>query len=438
MMIKKTAWWPMLLLALAACQRADEVPLDTLPVERKRMIVQATDIPEVTTTLLSRLGSRSEERLFSVNAGEASYPFFIDWERIKQLVEPDGREVYTFGLAVTDGNPATFYNLVLKYNQNHEAHQPYILKYKMSDSFLAQYQATGSLVGFEGTVQKILINAPSVGIDRRGNAFLDPDGETPIGEPCSEETPLNDGPTPGSGNSGDPDPGSDNGASYQCTTYLITTTWYTQVCAGGSCTETVASIEYSYETECGWSSGSEAAGLETGCEPEEGEIPIVEPEEPCDTGDEILDNEGIQDKMENLWTNSQADGPMNSRLENGGWIINDGQGGISFQEIGPDWSKTPCGLDPPQNILANIPENAIGFIHTHPFYKGEDRRNVCGDGVRKKYKSGYSIDDLDFVATVASRLGDFGFAGYVMDGNRITRFNSLGSFQLKQYKRCSY
>ena len=104
----------------------------------------------------------------SVNDGESTSPFTINWDRIKQLVDSTGRETYTFGLTVDDNNPATFYNLVLRYSINHEAHTPFILKYKMSDDFLPQYQATGSLAGFEGTVQKILINRAAYS-ERRGN-----------------------------------------------------------------------------------------------------------------------------------------------------------------------------------------------------------------------------------------------------------------------------
>ena len=220
-------------------------------------------------------------------------------------------------------------------------------------------------------------------------------------------------------------------SSWDCTTTIDYREWRN---ADGTLIDVeILSVDVDCErTTTGSSSDELVCGLLSG------EIPILVPDKPCKTKDEYLDDPVIQSEMNKIWEESKSEGDMAQRLENGGWIIKDAQGGLTFQLIGDDWTKSPCGLDPPSNFLSNIPEGAVGFVHTHPFYRGEDRRNICDNNGRKRYKSGYSIDDLDFIARVAASQGDFGFRGYVLDGNKITKFNSLGNFQMQQYKRCSY
>ena len=133
-----------------ACERQDVEPIE-IPVETQRMVVTSDEIPRVTADLLNQLGVRSGTDRLSVNAGDGQIPFSIDWDHIMQLIEPDGREVYTFGMQVADDDPATFYNLVLKYSVNKEAYHPMVYKYTMSDDFLPQYLATGLLEGFRGS-----------------------------------------------------------------------------------------------------------------------------------------------------------------------------------------------------------------------------------------------------------------------------------------------
>lgn len=93
-----------------------------------------------------------------------------------------------------------------------------------------------------------------------------------------------DGNSPGGGGGGgnEPDPTGSDG-SYECVTYIVITTWYSQTCSASDCDEPVAiAQEQSTVTECGWSNGSDVAGADDDCEPEEGEIPIIEPEIPPD------------------------------------------------------------------------------------------------------------------------------------------------------------
>ena len=100
--------------------------------------------------------------------------------------------------------------------------------------------------------------------------------------------------------------------------------------------------------------------------------------------------------------------------------------------------KSSCGLDAPADIASNIPANAVGFIHTHPFKKGEDRRSICGENVEKKYVPGYSLADYEFILAVATVKGNFSFKGYVVDGDKITKYDFRGPSGQEQFKRCGY
>lgn len=157
---------------------------------------------------------------------------------------------------------------------------------------------------------------------------------------------------------------------------------------------------------------------------------------PCKTGDEVLDDESIQAAMDKLWKGSNTDKPLAERSENGGWIVKNSQGKLSFEQV--DWPSDPCGMNPPSNFMDNMPSNAIGFIHTHPFFKRERTRSVCGEGARKKYRPGFSKPDYDFLLYVIEQSGKFGFKGYVIDGNKITTYDFRGIGYQVQKKRCGY
>ncbi len=263
----KSAWFLAMMLIVMGCQRDDEVPFEEPP-SVKRMVVTAEDIPDVKNTLLQKIGITSEARLFSSNNGDKATELSIDWDHIKQLVDTTGRETYVFGIDDTDPDPHVFYNLVIRYSDNKEAHQPFLLRYKMDEDFFSEYVRTNSLENFRGTTQKIPINGTS-DTPERSRAFLDGDvGGIDVGEPCPEENPVNGG--------GGNDLGGGSGPTYECSQYLVTTTWYSQTCTRSGCEPPVEiGQEQSIVTECGWVNENSAAVGNDNCNPETGEIPIV-------------------------------------------------------------------------------------------------------------------------------------------------------------------
>lgn len=131
---------------------------------------------------------------------------------------------------------------------------------------------------------------------------------------------------------------------------------------------------------------------------------------------------------------------MSERSEQGVFITQDPETEyISYQNLPNDWQRTPCGIGVPNDWKSDIPENIIGFAHTHPFYEGEDRRSVCGD-VPESYTSGHSAPDYNFLLSIAEYKSDYSIKGYVLDGDNITVFNTItGSTGPEQtVSRCGY
>ncbi len=256
----------LVLLPVFGCQREGEIPFEEPPTV-KRMIVTAADIPDVTQTLLQKMGIGRDATLFSANSGGEVNELAIDWEHIKQLIDTTGRETYAFGIQDTDPDPRVFYNLVLRYSENQEAHQPFVLRYKMEDDFLEEYLQTNSLENFRGTTQKIMIKGVTDNPERSRAHLGGAGGGIILDDPCPED-PVNGG--------GGNDPGSGGGPTYECSSYLVTTTWYSQSCTREGCDPPVEiGQEQSIVTECGYVYENTAVGTENVCEPEVGEIPIV-------------------------------------------------------------------------------------------------------------------------------------------------------------------
>ncbi|MBZ9652202.1 hypothetical protein [Psychroflexus montanilacus] len=161
--------------------------------------------------------------------------------------------------------------------------------------------------------------------------------------------------------------------------------------------------------------------------------------ESCATNDEIINSQSIQSAFEDLWESSGAlspDIPMESRLEDGGWIIQNG-GSYEFVSFDSSWTRTPCGIDPPENWTSTIPSNLIGVVHTHPFYLGEDRRSIC-DRAEEEYIGGPSDEDYFFLTQVMNEVNDYNLLGYIVDGDLITSFDFTRTINLQTYQRCGY
>lgn len=158
---------------------------------------------------------------------------------------------------------------------------------------------------------------------------------------------------------------------------------------------------------------------------------------PCTTGDQTKDHIGIQGVFETLWEFSNTDLPIAQRVEQGGFITQDpasGDYGFVFVD-GAGITKTACGID--GNFQA--PVNTIAYVHTHPFFNGEDTRPVCGSEGEASYTSSHSFYDLTALQIFAAQTGNNFIKGYVLDGNNIITYDittqpGLGTIN----SRCGY
>lgn len=144
---------------------------------------------------------------------------------------------------------------------------------------------------------------------------------------------------------------------------------------------------------------------------------------PCNIGDPLIDdNVGIQGIFEGLWELSRTHLPIANRLEQGGFITfnqNSGEYGFTFISDA-NATKTACGIS--GNIQA--PPNTVAYVHTHPFFEGENTMSVCGSGGVTSHSSTHSQNDYLTLYDFASQIGNPLIVGYVLDGNNIDKFNT--------------
>lgn len=224
-------------------------------------------------------------------ANEGSEKFKIRWDHIKLLRDSTGQETYAFGIEDVDNDPKTFYNLIFKLTAEGTPYQPYLMKYSMTEAFAEQFYATGSLDGFSGSIQKIIIKDlysafPSL--------MVTPDTEEQmVGEPCPSNTQMEGGSSSGSSStggtgtsgSGSTDTGSseDQGSGFtmntRCEGYVQATDWFH--CFDASCSNKIYShTTYEYSTVCSTSyTLTSAAGTEDdACTKETEDTPIILPD----------------------------------------------------------------------------------------------------------------------------------------------------------------
>lgn len=169
--------------------------------------------------------------------------------------------------------------------------------------------------------------------------------------------------------------------------------------------------------------------------------------EPCITDDKVLDSKDFQESMKAIWDASNAADktvPLNERRETGGWIV-DNEGQISFIPF-QCFVSNPCGMLEVKDWRNEIPQDVIGYVHSHPFYKGEDTRSVCCNEnstkvdslFAKSYQNEPSQEDYVFLAEMMNETGKFfSLKAYVLDGDKISIImNMLGD--VKKHNRCGY
>ena len=275
---------------ITACQTDTVEPAP----ETIRQVVSAEDIPEVTSTLLNRMGLSNSTGKFSMNNGTIQSEFDIDWDKILQLIDTTGRETYTFGIKDNDGSPFTFYNLVIRFNEFGDAYFPFLMKYEMSEDFIPQYLATGSLQNFSGKITKQVVSMPASG-NNQHSYNADPDAPRMVnGNPnCpQDEINMNDG----NGNSGGGGPGGPggpigggNGGGYTvyevCDYYIHDEFWISSVCDanGENCTVSDIEVTSVITEECYTVTvnHTETPGSPN-CDTGNGDTPILDPNDECE------------------------------------------------------------------------------------------------------------------------------------------------------------
>jgi hypothetical protein len=160
--------------------------------------------------------------------------------------------------------------------------------------------------------------------------------------------------------------------------------------------------------------------------------------EPCETNDEVIDHLGEVGTFQQLWEQSNTTLDIEDRTERGGWIIETSQG-LQFQPFhkeGENWEYTACGINPPNSFI--VPENSIGWIHTHPFYPGEDTTPVCGEEGEEEYDPGLSGPDYWFMMTIIEATNNFSFTSYLIDGGKISSMDMMGLESENSFEPCGY
>lgn len=274
----------LLLFFIAACQSQDETPTE---LETQRHIVSSSDIPEVTSKLLSQLGLRNGGKGFSVYTEGNELGIAIDWDKVKQLIDTTGKQTYTFNVKDQDNDPNTFYNLIFQLSAENEPYQPYLMKYTMDDAFAAAYYSgQADFSNFQGTVKKIRVQGFG---NTTSNSYNDDEGgQVLVGESCPGGSQFNNNNNQGTAGSGGvsfgnpPVGGYDPEDDWMCEVYIQETDWWTCVSSAESthCRITETTYEITYEN-CGSNSAMSSSDDDGLCQPTDDSIPIIEPDSYC-------------------------------------------------------------------------------------------------------------------------------------------------------------
>lgn len=159
--------------------------------------------------------------------------------------------------------------------------------------------------------------------------------------------------------------------------------------------------------------------------------------DPCQTGIPIVDSITNQIVFEQLWEYSNVDDAiLSNRSEQGGFITEESDGTYGFTPFPSDWQYAACSISPPSDWINDLPQNTVAYVHTHPFFTGEDTRPVCGSDGDESYTSGASQEDYETLVAMANQLSNYNIKGIVIDGGGITVFDALQNINTEN--RCGY
>jgi len=169
---------------------------------------------------------------------------------------------------------------------------------------------------------------------------------------------------------------------------------------------------------------------------DEPDDPFEDPE-PCETGDEIIDDPAIQEAFSNLWESSNFGSddnpnPESERIEKGGFIVPAAGGGHVFQPMPShlinEEETGPCRIR--FSIPSDLPPGAI-YVHTHP-YKKNQLQNHCIPGKTLKYKNEVGVKDRKALETMGLDRG------IILDADKIISYTPNTSENPTLINRCGY
>jgi hypothetical protein len=208
---------------------------------------------------------------------------------------------------------------------------------------------------------------------------------------------------------------------------------------------------------CPGSGGSSGPGTGPG-----GSIPPggggggASPPDTCQTGDEVLDSPVVREMLRNLWQTSNPAAPQPQRLEQAGWIVQNADGSFGTTPFTGITQQGPCGIN--GNFYA--PPNAVAWVHTHPFQRGEEQV-ACGPYKRFDPGSGSWVDVtgpdgrpdypeynnhpstldrevLGKINHIREREGRVLLSGLVLDNDRTTVYTEDPVDNPQPFPRCGY
>lgn len=158
-------------------------------------------------------------------------------------------------------------------------------------------------------------------------------------------------------------------------------------------------------------------------------------ENPCETGDPILDDEGIQIGFEYMWIDSNYGSnsnpnPESQREEQIGFIVPNGFGGYQLQRLSSSFitDAGPCAAS--FKAPANLPEGTI-LVHIHPYSKGNSQ-NHCIPGRTLEYDNVPGVEDRPTLDILGLDQG------IILDADKVIQFTPNESEQPTLINRCGY
>lgn len=193
-------------------------------------------------------------------------------------------------------------------------------------------------------------------------------------------------------------------------------------------------------------------GCETGGGPGAG---TELPPDTCRTGEPVLDDPAVRAGLKDLWTRSNPDSGQAKRLEQGAWLVRNGDGSYGLMPFSVT-AQGPCGIN--GNLVA--PAGTLAFVHTHPFSAREVQaicgaikqfdpvtggfRDVIGPGgvpVYPVYSNRPSIPDHDLMRAINRARTDLGMDelwGLIIDANQTTLYTFDPNDAPIAFRRCGY